>query len=514
MVFASIKPFVGKGDERNRYGVNSGFDGPEAEIETGGAGISTYQPNRLDDPGLHKGLQRTVLGLTGYMSTIFEYTRPDDLRQELNDHFRETHPELYAVGLTLDQIRRLRAHMLRVTREQDLELSTAAIGWVYFEKLIWKGYVTKDNRKLVAAVCLFLALKINESREVPISRSLQAIQRRFEVSAKSILDQEFSVFVELGFSLWVPRREFMPHFLRMFEVLAFESVTVSKRADSDGEDNGGPMEEDSQVGSSGSDDIDNKEDVQDDLRRIEFHGFRNTNHKQTSNMVPVAPKVPKTAEEQSQTSRLIVVLEAASLETYKVGKSKDAKYQLLNCDDHQGILSRMGRDISESRPDITHQCLLTLLDSPLNKTGRLQVYIHTTSDVLIEISPSVRIPRTFKRFSGLMVQLLHKMSIRSVNGHDKLLKVIKNPVSQYLPPDALKLTFSYDAPTVHMQTWMRRKLKPNQDIVVAIGALAHGKDDFADAYVDEKIGISEYPLSASVACGKLTCALEDIWGIL
>ncbi|KAJ2156400.1 18S rRNA pseudouridine methyltransferase [Coemansia sp. RSA 520] len=231
-------------------------------------------------------------------------------------------------------------------------------------------------------------------------------------------------------------------------------------------------------------------------------------------MLPIAPKVPKTAEELSKTSRLIVVLESASLETYRVGKSKDAKYQLLNCDDHQGFLKKIGRDIAESRPDITHQCLLTLLDSPLNKTGRLQVYIHTSNDVLIEISPQVRIPRTFKRFSGLMVQLLHKMSIRSVNGNDRLLKVIKNPVSQYLPPDALKLTFSYDAPTVHLQTWMRRKLSLNQNIVVAIGALAHGKDNFADAYVDEKVGISEYPLSASVACGKLTCALEDIWGIL
>ncbi|KAJ2454514.1 18S rRNA pseudouridine methyltransferase [Coemansia sp. RSA 2336] len=247
---------------------------------------------------------------------------------------------------------------------------------------------------------------------------------------------------------------------------------------------------------------------------VEFHGFRNQNHQQTSSMLPIAPKVPKSAEELSNTSRLIVILESASLETYKVGKNKQAKYQLLNCDDHQGILKKMGRDIAESRPDITHQCLLTLLDSPLNKTGRLQVYIRTSKDVLIEISPQVRIPRTFKRFSGLMVQLLHKMSIRSVNGSDRLLKVIKNPVSQYLPPDALKLTFSYDAPTVHLQTWLRKKLDQNQNIVVAIGALAHGKDDFADAYVDEKIGISEYPLSASVACGKLTCALEDIWGIL
>lgn len=100
----------------------------------------------------------------------------------------------------------------------------------------------------------------------------------------------------------------------------------------------------------------------------------------------------------------------ACLEAYRVsagsgGKNasgKEAKYALLNCDDHQGILARTGRDIADARPDITHQCLLTLLDSPLNKAGLLQVYIHTAKGVLIEVNPSVRIPRTFKRFSGLM----------------------------------------------------------------------------------------------------------------
>lgn len=33
--------------------------------------------------------------------------------------------------------------------------------------------------------------------------------------------------------------------------------------------------------------------------------------------------------------------------------------------------------------------------------------------------------------------------------------------------------------------------------------MARGRDDFADAVVDEKISISDYPLSASVACGKV-----------
>jgi len=50
----------------------------------------------------------------------------------------------------------------------------------------------------------------------------------------------------------------------------------------------------------------------------------------------------------------------------------------------------------------TLQCLLMLMDSPLNRAGLLQVYIHTEKNVLIEINPSTRIPRTFDRFCGLM----------------------------------------------------------------------------------------------------------------
>lgn len=48
--------------------------------------------------------------------------------------------------------------------------------------------------------------------------------------------------------------------------------------------------------------------------------------------------------------------------------------------------------------------------------------------------PQVRLPRTFRRFCGLMVQLLQKLSIRATNGPDKLLKVVKGPVTKYFPP--------------------------------------------------------------------------------
>ncbi|KAI9772015.1 MAG: 18S rRNA pseudouridine methyltransferase [Geoglossum simile] len=232
--------------------------------------------------------------------------------------------------------------------------------------------------------------------------------------------------------------------------------------------------------------------------------------------------VPIAAQDKS-TQRLIVVLSNASLETYKSshgggrdgrgGPVKDEKYSLLNSDEHIGVLRKMNRDISNARPDITHQCLLTLLDSPVNKAGKLQIYIHTAKGVLIEVSPTVRIPRTFKRFAGLMVQLLHRLSIRSTNSQEKLLKVIKNPITDHLPPNCRKITLSFDSPVVRVRDYIA-DLGSQESICVFVGAMAKGADDFADQYVDDKISISNYSLSASVACSKFCHAAEDVWNII
>lgn len=233
------------------------------------------------------------------------------------------------------------------------------------------------------------------------------------------------------------------------------------------------------------------------------------------NNIPQVPKAPKVlTSKDKETQRLIVVLSQACLEAHRVKSNNGERYALLNCDDHQGLIKHMKRDISDVRPDITHQCLLTLLDSPINKAGKLQVYIHTAKGVLIEVNPSVRIPRTFKRFSGLMVQLLDKLSIRSVNSEDKLLKVIKNPITDHLPHNCKKITLSSDAKPVSVKEYVQSSLEPNQSLCVFVGAIARGKDDFADEFVDEKISVSQYPLSASVAISKFCHGCEDAWGIL
>nr|XP_004668713.1 ribosomal RNA small subunit methyltransferase NEP1 [Jaculus jaculus] len=219
-----------------------------------------------------------------------------------------------------------------------------------------------------------------------------------------------------------------------------------------------------------------------------------------------APKRPRFGVGgKSGGRRLIVVLEGASLETVKAGKT----YELLNCDKHKAMLLKNGRDPGEVRPDIAHQSLLMLMDSPLNRAGLLQVYIHTQKNVLIEVNPQTRIPRTFDRFCGLMVQLLHKLSVRAADGPQKLLKVIKNPVSDHFPVGCMKIGTSFSIPAVSDV----RELVPNSDpVVFVVGAFAHGKVNVE--YTEKMVSISNYPLSAALTCAKLTTAFEEVWGVI
>jgi EMG1/NEP1 methyltransferase len=80
------------------------------------------------------------------------------------------------------------------------------------------------------------------------------------------------------------------------------------------------------------------------------------------------PELPRLVAEQhvpipatdKDTQRLIVVLSNASLETYRASHGgrtagRDEKFSLLNSDEHIGVMRKMNRDISDARPDITHQ---------------------------------------------------------------------------------------------------------------------------------------------------------------
>ncbi|KAF9599895.1 hypothetical protein IFM89_001841 [Coptis chinensis] len=134
------------------------------------------------------------------------------------------------------------------------------------------------------------------------------------------------------------------------------------------------------------------------------------------------------------------ILENASLKKGVVGKST----KILNSDEHANFLLKQKKNLDDFRPDILHRALLGIFDSPLSKLGMVEaVYVKIDNGVLFEVKPHVRIPRTIKRFYGLMLELLQKSRITTNDTHETLLRVIEQPVTRHLPAKSQIIGLSY-----------------------------------------------------------------------
>lgn len=189
----------------------------------------TYDPRFLDDSNLKSGKHRVVMHLPGFMETVISFVNTKDLKRELNDKFRADH-EWINPTLTLSKIRRLRLKLADIVVELEMEISTGALACCYFERLIYKGAVNRDNRKLIMGACLILAFKFNnekradgpassEGAETPALPKLTAgladlfdsVEEHLGVRKKEILQLEFIVFAGLDLGLSVTHVQIAHH---------------------------------------------------------------------------------------------------------------------------------------------------------------------------------------------------------------------------------------------------------------------------------------------------------------
>ena len=207
-----------------------------------------------------------------------------------------------------------------------------------------------------------------------------------------------------------------------------------------------------------------------------------------------------------------MILEHANLEVAQTKKG----VELINSDDHQRFIEqKLQQDVEDFRPDIVHQCLMALLDSPLSKAGRLNVIIRTKKGVLIKVSPEIRLPRTYKRFSGLMAQLLTKMRIRSPEDKTTLLEIVNGPIESHLPPGALVIGTSTKGHLVpDLDKYFNEQQTRTNNLVFMIGCTSYGHHAYESELVHDCISISHYSLSAQAVCQRVCFSAEEIWNVV
>lgn len=216
----------------------------------------------------------------------------------------------------------------------------------------------------------------------------------------------------------------------------------------------------------------------------------------------------KSLSEANKGKKIIVILEGAYLQLIE---TRNYVYELASKFNSKNFFNEKKEELKDCRPDIIHQCLIHLLESPLNKYGMLQIYIRTRDKQLIYISPHLKIPKTYNQFEALMVTLLRKFKIKSSEQNIFLLKIIKNDFDATLPTNGLKIGLSTKGKEVQLSDYITQFKDITEPVTFFIGAVAYSNPTTEVDIIDEHIKISHFSLSAATCCSALCSEFENLW---
>lgn len=137
-----------------------------------------------------------------------------------------------------------------------------------------------------------------------------------------------------------------------------------------------------------------------------------------------------------------------------------------------------GESNRRGRPDILYHFLTVALESILNREGQLRVIVHTRSDKIVEISPEIRLPKSYNRFVGLFEDLYEKGEIKT--GDTVLLKIYDGDAPSLISrhkTDCLKIL----SPTGQRTSVTKIFESCGTDSTIVIGGFSEG-DFLSDIY--------------------------------
>ena len=190
---------------------------------------------------------------------------------------------------------------------------------------------------------------------------------------------------------------------------------------------------------------------------------------------------------------------------------KKAQEMLLDSSRHWEAMAVLPEKEKRGRPDITHFCLLTAMESATGKSGGLRVLVHTRNGELIRIGQETRLPRVYDRFVGLVEDVYVKKTIKTKEGLELLSIETHYPLEKVLseiPKEVKKIVLDPEGEKLGLAA-LCEKFSAHGDLCVVVGGFAHGKFKNASAFSGmEKISVSDRELAAWTALGMAVFAYE------
>jgi rRNA small subunit pseudouridine methyltransferase Nep1 len=208
------------------------------------------------------------------------------------------------------------------------------------------------------------------------------------------------------------------------------------------------------------------------------------------------------------------IFQHASLKKIRDSGKKPTQILLDRTFHHFAILSsNLKQDYKRARPDILHIILLNVLATPLFKNNQLKVFVHTINNQVIKIGDNLRIPKSYSRYEGLILDLFKNKKIKSKDGclllelndnlsfSDLLDKHIKPDVITGLSTNGIFKNFEY----------VSKELFEFKNPCIVIGGFPKGhfsKD--IESRLEKKYSISNLSLEAHIVISRLLYEFEKI----
>jgi rRNA small subunit pseudouridine methyltransferase Nep1 len=191
-------------------------------------------------------------------------------------------------------------------------------------------------------------------------------------------------------------------------------------------------------------------------------------------------------------------------------RQKDASEILLDRSFHHSAMARLKDSEKRGRPDLVHGALLTITGTPLYLEGKVRMFVHTYDDVVVEIAPKTRIPKSYFRFRGLMEKVL-------LGEGDKLVRArpskITDLVRKTVAPD-ITMGLSVQGRQMELDDVAGRLMSADNPCVI-VGGFPHGHFTAETlSVVDELVRIHEMPLEAHVVTSRLLYEFEKAVTVL
>ncbi len=195
-------------------------------------------------------------------------------------------------------------------------------------------------------------------------------------------------------------------------------------------------------------------------------------------------------------------------------RKKKPTETLLDVSLHYHAMKTLPDREKRGRPDIVHVSLLNALESPLNKEGKLRIYVHTYDGHIIFIKPETRIPRNYNRFVGLMEQLLTKGRVPP-DAEDPLIYVKTITLEELLSKIGKKGLILLRENGEYKKPINIVKYALENDLAIGIGGFPHG--DFSKYILEmatKQFSIYHLSLPSWIVVSRIITSAEILYNIL